>query len=113
MRIEYDLDRNFLVKTLHIVPTSDENVDELHSIATRLYVDNPAIKFSEDAKAGLFNNYSDNEYDKCLQICKRLSLLFCPPNGGKAEAKINLFELTVKLLFEYMLNNHSESSRII
>ncbi len=113
MRIEYDLDRNHMVKTLHIVPSPEESADELHIVATRLFIDNPAIKFSEDVKKGQYDSYSDSEYDKCLQICKRVSLLFCPPNSNKPEATVNLFDLTVRLLYEYMLNNHSESSRII
>lgn len=113
MRIEYDLDWHHMVKTIHIVPSPNENADNLHIVATRLFIDNPAIKFSKDTKAGLYNSYSDEDYDKCLQICKRLSLLFCPPNSNKPEATVNLFDLTVRLLYEYMLNNHSESSRII
>ncbi len=113
MRIEYGLDRYFLPKQIHIVPCPNEDVNVLHSMASRLIVQNPAIKFSEDAKAGLYNDFSDDEYEKALAVVKRLSLLFQPPKAEKSESEIDLFNLTVRLLYEYMLNQHSESSRII
>ena len=113
MRIEYGLDRYCLPTQIHIVPSEDEDPEMLHNMASRLIVDNPAIAFSDMVKAGKLNSYDDDEYEKLLAVVKRLNLLFIPPNAEKPEPQGNLFELFVKLLYEFMLNQHSESSRIL
>lgn len=113
MRIEYGLDRYCLPTQIHIVPSEGEDPEMLHNMASRLIVDNPAIAFSDMVKAGKLNSYDDDEYEKLLAVVKRINLLFIPSNADKPVPQINLFNLTVRLLYEYMLNQHSESSRII
>jgi len=113
MRILYDLDRFYLPKTIHIVPSESEDSDTLHNISSHLMVDNPAIEFINAAKLGLFDQIDDSQYEKMLAVAKRLSLLFYSPDAGKATQSINLFDLTVRLLYEYMLNQHTEASRIL
>ncbi len=113
MRINYGLDSFCLPKQIHIVPSEGEDPQVLHDIASRLLVENPAIAFSDMAKAGKLNSYDDEEYEKLLAVVKRLNLLFIPPNSDKPVPQINLFDMVIQLLYEYMLNQHSESSRII
>ncbi len=113
MRIEYGLDRYCLPKQIHIVPSEGEDPEILHNMASRLLIENPAIAFSDMAKAGKLNSYDDEEYEKLLAVVKRLNLLFIPPNSDKPVPQINLFDMVIQLLYEYMLNQHSESSRII
>lgn len=113
MRIDYGLDRYCLPKQIHIVPSEGEDPQVLHDIASRLLVENPAIAFSDMAKAGKLNSFTDDEYEKLLAVVKRLNLLFIPPNSDKPVPQINLFDMVILLLYEYMLNQHSESSRII
>ena len=57
--------------------------------------------------------FRDYEDGKLLAIASRLSLLFYDPKTGKSAQSLDLFSLTVRLLNEYMLNNHSEVSRIL
>ena len=113
MRIEYGLDRYCLPKQIHIAPSKGEDIDMLHNMASRLLIENPAIDFSKAAKAGLLDKYDDDQYDAMLAVIKRLNLLFIPPNAEKSCAAINIFDLLVQLLYEYMLNQHSEYSRIL
>ena len=113
MKIEYSLDRYCLPKQIHIVPSLGEDVDVLHNMSSRLLIENPAIDFSKAAKAGLFDKYDDDEYDAMLSVIKRINLLFTPPKAELGAPAINIFDLLVQLLYEYMLNQHSEYSCII
>ena len=38
MKIEYGLDRYFLPKKIHIVPSANEDIDVLHSMSSRLRI---------------------------------------------------------------------------
>ena len=113
MKIEYGIDRYFLPKKIHIVPSKDEDIEVLHSISSRLKIENPSIEFACFAHKGLYDKYSDEEYEKLLAIAKRLNLLFYSKEEKHPEANINIFDLLVRLLYEYMLNNHNEASRIL
>lgn len=113
MKIEYGLDRYFLPKKIHIVPSANEDIDVLHSMSSRLRIENPSIEFASFAHKGLYDKYSDEEYEKLLAVAKRLNLLFYSKEEKRPEANINIFDLLVRLLYEYMLNNHAEASKIL
>ena len=113
MDIRYQLDRFYLPKTIRIVPSPNEDKNELARMSSRLIVANPAVAFTEAATNHQFDQLSDPEYDKLLEVASRLSLLFYDPKTGKSAQSLDLFSLTVRLLNEYMLNNHSEVSRIL
>lgn len=113
MQIKYGLDRYLLPTKIHIVPSPNEDADWLHNMAVKMTVENPAIAFSTAAKAGHFNKFDDDQYEKILQVVKRLSLLFTPPGSDKADTTINIYDLLCRLLYEYMINNHTDCSRIV
>ncbi len=113
MRIKYGLDRYCLPTKVHIVPSPNEDADWLHNMGVKMTVENPVIAFSEAAKAGLLEKYDDDHYEIILQVIKRLNLLFIPPGSDKAEREINIYDLLCRLLYEYMINNHTENSRIV
>ena len=113
MKIEYSIDRYCQPKKIHIVPSPNEDIDVLHSISSRLIIENPSIEFVSAAKLGTFDKYNDEQYEKILAVAKRLNLLFYSKEKKRAEANINIFNLLVRLLYEYMLNNHNETSRIL
>lgn len=113
MQIEYELDRDCLPKKIHIIPSKHEDIEMLHNISSRLIIENPSLAFVNSAKQGLFNNFTDEEYEKILAVAKRLNSLFYSEKDNKPKANINIFDLLVRLLYEYMLNNHAEASRIL
>ena len=113
MEIKYNLDRFYLPKTIHIVAGPGEDKDELARISSRLLVDNPAVAFAHAATNHEFDQLSDSEYDKLLVVVARLSLLFADPQTGKSVQSLDLFSICIRLLQEYMLNNHVEASRIL
>ena len=113
MKIDYGLDRYFLPKKIHIVPSANEDIDVLHSMSSRLRIENPSIEFASFAPKGLYDKYSDEEDEKLLAVAKRLNLLFYSKEEKRPEANINIFDLLVRLLYEYMLNNHDDESRIL
>ena len=77
MQIEYELDRDCLPKKIHIIPSKHEDIEMLHNISSRLIIENPSLAFVNSAKQGLFNNFTDEEYEKILAVAKRLNSLFC------------------------------------
>lgn len=113
MQIEYELDRDCLPKKIHIIPSKHEDIEMLHNISSRLIIENPSLAFVNSAKQGLFNNFTDEEYEKILAVAKRLNQLFYSEKDNKPKANINIFDLLVRLLYEYMLNNHDDESRIL
>ena len=113
MEIKYNLDKFYLPKTIHIVAGLNEDKEELARISSRLIVDNPAVAFANAATNREFDQLSDCEYDRLLAVVSRLSLLFADPKTGKSAHSLDIFSLTVRLLHEYMLNNHCEASRIL
>ena len=113
MQIEYELDRDCRPKKIHIIPSKHEDIEMLHNISSRLIIENPSLAFVNSAKQGLFNNFTDEEYEKILAVAKRLNSLFYSEKDNKPKANINIFDLLVRLLYEYMLNNHDDESRIL
>ena len=113
MEIKYQLDKHYLPKTIHIVPAPNEDKNELARMSSRLRVANPAVAFADAATNHEFDQLSDSEYDKLLAVASRLSLLFYDPKSEKSTQSLDIFSLTVRLLHEYMLNNHCEESRIL
>ena len=113
MQIEYELDRECLPKKIHIIPSKHEDIEMLHNISSRLIIENPSLAFVNSAKQGLFDKFTDEEYEKILAVAKRLNSLFYSEKDNKPKANINIFDLLVRLLYEYMLNNHDDESRIL
>ena len=110
IQIEYELDRYCLPKKVHIIPSIHEDVEMLHNISSRLIIENPTLAFADSAKQGVFDKYSDAEYEKILSVVKRLNLLFYSEKDNISKANINIFDLLVRLLYEYMLNNQNVDS---
>ena len=113
MQIEYELDRECLPKKIHIIPSKHEDIEMLHNISSRLIIENPSLAFVNSAKQGLFDKFTDEEYEKILAVAKRLNSLFYSEKDNKPKANINIFDLLVRLLYEYMLNNHDDESLIL
>lgn len=113
MQIEYELDRECLPKKIHIIPSKHEDIEMLHNISSRLIIENPSLAFVNSAKQGLFDKFTDEEYEKILAVAKRLNSLFYSEKDNKPKANINIFDLLVRLLYEYMLNNHDDESQIL
>lgn len=85
----------------------------LHNISSRLIIENPSLAFAKSAKQGAFDNFTDEEYEKILEVAKKLNSLFYSEKHNKTAPSINIFDLLVRLLYEYMLNTHNEASRIL
>ena len=113
MEIQYQLDKFYLPKTIHITASQDEDKNKLARISRRLKVHNPSISFAQLVSEHKFDDLSDDEYDKLFAVVSRLNLLFMDPETGKAARYLDIFSLTVRLLHEYMLNTHCEASRIL
>ena len=113
MQIEYELDKDCLPKKIHIIPSKHEDIEMLHNISSRLIIENPSLAFVNSAKQGLFDKFTDEEYEKILAVAKRLNSLFYSEKDNKPKANINIFDLLVPLLYEYMLNNHDDESLIL
>ena len=113
MEIKYNLDKFYLPKTVHIVAGPGEDKDELARMSSRLLVDNPAVAFANAAANHKFDYVPDDVYDRLFAVVSRLSLLFADSKTGKSAQSLDLFSLCIRLLHEYMLNNHCEASRIL
>ncbi len=113
MKLEYGLDRFYLPTKIHIIPSKGENPDFLHNMSMKMMIENPSIDFAQLAHEGYFEKYSDEEYEKMLAVAKRLNLLFYSEKNNKPMPEINIFDFTIRLLYEYMLNRHSEVSHIL
>ena len=75
-----------------IRPEERENEDLLHNYANTLKVKNAAISFSDMAKAGLFNDMSDDQYRSALEKIKTIGTFF----DNKREA--NVFHLLAEAI---------------
>lgn len=113
MQIQYSIDRYSLPKKIHIIPSADEDPAVLAKMASHLTIENPAIQFSEWAKEGKLDAFDDDKYDKLLAVVKRLNLLFWNKKTKRPERQVGLFDLTIQLLYEYMLCHISDNSRIV
>ena len=113
MQIEYELDRECLPKKIHIIPSKHEDIEMLHNISSRLIIENPSLAFVSSAKQGLFDKYTDEEYEKILAVAKKLNSLFYSEKDNKTAPSINIFDLLVRLLYDYMLDNPDDESLIL
>lgn len=89
--LTYDAEGN--VTDVVLKPGESEDADKLHDYACILRVDNPALRFSDKAKAGGFDHLDDAEYEKLLNKIKLIS-----GNMFENKAQINIFRLVVMLL---------------
>lgn len=100
--LSYD-DEKFL--DLTIVPGMREDPDILHDYANRLKIKNPAVGFADMARAGLFNEMSDEDYDNALRRMKLVSTFF----NSKSEA--NVFHVLAEAM-KYILSSQSGDERL-
>ena len=66
---------------LTIKPEEKEDPDLLHDYAQRLMIKNPAIRFSDLAKAGKMNDMCDEDYEQALKNIKLVSAEFFGSNA--------------------------------
>ncbi len=84
-------DEHFI--NLTIEPGVKEDADMLHNYANNLVLKNPAVTFSEMAKAGQFNTMSDEDYQFALQKIKLVSTEFFD-----SEPEANIFHVLDRAL---------------
>jgi hypothetical protein len=87
---------------LTIEPTATEDADTLHNYANNLVLKNPAITFSEMAKAGLFNDMSDEDYKVALENVKLVSSEFF-----ESKPEVNIFHVLDRALCYFLNQDHS------
>ena len=90
-----------LVKSAVLVPEPNEDENYLYNLSCILKVKNPAMNFSEMAKAGAFKDISDEEYEFALSKIKKINELFF-----KKQSNTNVFAL-VNEMMEYFLKAES------
>lgn len=95
-----------------IVAGPCEDKEELARISSRLLVANPAVAFAHSTTNHELDQLSDCEYDRLLAVVSRLSLLFVDPKTGKSAHYLDIFNLTVRLLNEYMLHFLSPNAKM-
>lgn len=113
MKIKYSLDRYSLPRKISIIPSQGEDIENLANISKQMIIENPSLEFASAAKLGLMDQYDDLQYEKMLEVAKRLNLLFYDEKKRRPLPQIGLFDLTIRLLYEYLLNHHDEESRIV
>lgn len=76
MKCDFIYSDNGELECFRFVPDKGEDEAELYRLSRLLTVKNPAVVFSENAKKGLYNAISDEDYENML---KRVSLVtyFC------------------------------------
>ncbi len=94
LRIVHNYDK---VTDVVLEPEENESEDMLYQLAQMLRVQNPAISFTKEVKAGKYNYLSDDEYDIVLQRIKYISECFF--NKGEYS---NIFQLLVNAM-KYMM----------
>lgn len=87
---------------LTITPDKSEDPNKLHNYANSLVLKNPAIIFSEMAKAGDMNVMSDEDYAIALENIKIVSSFF------DAQPEANIFHVLDKAITYILSQNHSE-----
>ena len=98
MKCEFIYNDNGELKEFRFVPEKNEDEAELYRLSRLLAVKNPAVVFSENAKKGLYNAISDEDYEDML---KRVSLItyFCFDHS----MEVNPVKLAAKLM-ELLMN---------
>ena len=83
--------------------TGLELVHNVKEALAMLRVENPALDFSEAAKAGAYNALSDEEYQQLLSTIKRIANLFHypdDPGNAKQWAQMNVLTLLANAITE-------------
>ena len=100
MYFDLKYDRDAELDSLIIRPDKNENPDVLHNYSKILKVRNPAIRFSELSKMGMFSEYSDQDYSVMLTSIKEFDRLFF-----NKKVNVNVFQLLADMT-EYILQNY-------
>ena len=82
-----------------IKPDDHEDPDTLHNYSKVLQVCNPVIQFVQQAKAGKFDAYNNEDYDILLASIKEFDKLFF-----RKAARVNVFRLLADMT-EYIFQN--------
>ena len=108
MNLVFDIDDDDYV-SVTIVPDNSEDESELHSLAMKLNIRNPAQSIVERAKHGAFNHLSEEQYHTYLHKIKKLERFFGNKNAPPKSSKINIFMLLERLINVYVnLDNDEE-----
>lgn len=94
MNLVFDIDDDNYV-SVTIVPDNSEDETELHNIAMKLNIRNPAPIIVQRAKSGAFNHLTREQYQTYLHKIKKLERFFAYQlNGGQPKpVKTNVFML--------------------
>ena len=105
MYFDFHYDSYAELDGLIIRPDKSEDPDELHRYSQILKVHNPASRFLELEKMGMFSDYTEWEYSIISNSIKEFYWLFF-----KRQADVNVFQLLADMA-EYILGNYCFSSR--
>lgn len=105
MYFNLSYDDNGNVTDIVLKPGINEEADKLHDYSCILKVKNPALDFSEMAKAGVFDEITDEEYEKAITKIKDIS-----KNCFDNSSEVNIFRLVVALMKHIMCENMEEVS---
>lgn len=75
--------------------TGREYVTSTKDALNVMKIKNPAIDFCADAKAGIYNDVSDEEYKKMLKTIKCIKDLWCYPGDPKDKMQSEMNVLTL------------------
>lgn len=84
-----------------ILLEDDEDDSYFNRLSKELLIKNPAIEFADDAKAGIYNELSDEEYEAILEEVKIFCSIF-QNESAKWEKYLNIFELMERLINVYL-----------
>ena len=97
MKLSYQVKEDFTLQDVGFTGCSGlEPVNNVKEALEVLRLENPAVAFTEAAKAGKFNDMDDLDYRWLLSSIKCISGLFHypdAPSDGKAEARMNVLTL--------------------
>ena len=94
--IEYSADYSHIEKVAFEGLTGREYVSSTKDALNVMKIRNPALKFSDDAKAGCFNEMTDAEYKRMLEMVKCLKSLWSYPDASEDDG--NAVEMSVLML---------------
>ena len=97
-----------MVDGARLVPGKDDNPDYLYNLSKKLLVVNPAVQFTEAAKAGKFNDVTDPEYYVLLARIKYIAKLFF----NTTQYDQNIFMLA-SLMMEHILKTDTNYKDMI
>ena len=116
MTMSYEVNPDFTLRDIGFIGcTGLERVSNVKEALGILRLENPAIAFTEAAKAGKFNEMSDEEYHQLLSTFKCVADLFRYPDDpadAKNQPQMNILTLlsnaiTKLVQLHTMLEMHS------